>query len=484
MTQTVKLPDGSAHNFPDEATPDMIASALGVTVGGNIQAANPLQAPQNTQVGAVEDVAKSVGSNVLGGGLDLAMTLPNLLNQAVAGPQLLGRGIADTVSPLLGADPQPRGELWQPFYNSYDVEKMVGTDYEPKTTAGKTAAIPARIVGGLAGAKGLQKAEVGFEKILKDNTSGVLKTKQATSSDIASKANDAYESADKLGGVLKPAVTNKFINEVDSLQRQTAQGKALAGESEFTKTSQVLREFKDQPITLRAAQEIDEELSDRIDGLIDRQTGILNQQGKKILDIQSKFRETIDSASEADVLGGKAGFNSLKEGRRLWSAQARLRDVERIISRAEMSDNPATAIKTGFKNLASNPARMRGFSKNEQDLIRKAAKSGIVSDALKTFGSRLLPLGTAVAGGGFGATATAQATSLASRGAATKMQVNRATKVANTVANRALNPPSTQAPPNFPSLAAPLGVAMLEGPTANRLALPLEELRQKLHGIK
>jgi hypothetical protein len=473
MTQSVTLPDGSIHNFPDEATPEMIAGALGVSAPPSAQPANP-------QVGTGMDVAKSVGSNLVGGGIDLAMTLPNLVNQTVAGPQLLGRGIAENVDKLIGIEPQPRGELWQPLYSSYDAEKVLGTDYQPQTTAGQVAALPARILGGIGAAKGLQKAEIGAEKLLNDQTSGIPQNPQTTAADISKLSQQQYALADQKGGVLKPDVTNRFINEVDSMARQTPQGKALAGNSEFTKTSDILKGFKDQPVSLRAAQEIDEELADRIDSFVDRQTGILDKQGKKLLDIQTKFRETIDSASPSDVIGGKDGFEALKEGRRLWSASARLRDIERIINRAEMTDNPATAIKTGFRTLASNPARLRGFSKQEVTLIKNAAKTGIIGDSLRTMGSRLIPAITAASGGGLGATAAAQATTMASRNAATRMQVNRATKVANAVANRAMTPPSTQQVQNFPSFLLPLETSLLES-KANRLALPLEDMRQKLN---
>lgn len=452
-----------------------------------VPVAAPVIKPKK-QVGVAEDVTKSVGSNLVGGGIDLAMTLPNLLNQAVAGPQLLGRGIADKVSPMLGIEPQPRGELWQPFYGSHDVEQAIGTAYEPQTSAGKTLALPSRIIGGIAGAKGIQKADTGLEKLLRDETTTATKAglpvggspnkaSQATADDIAGLSNQQYGNADRYGGVLKPNVTNKFIDETDALSRQTPEGRALAGDSEFTKTTEVLKGFRDRPLTLKAAQEIDEELSDRIDDLFISKP----KQAKKLFEVQTKLRETMDNAADADVIGGKAGFGAWREGQRLWAAQARLRDIERIIARSERADNPATVIKNGFNTLLSNKSRTRGFTKDELKLMDAAAKNGVVGDLLGIVGSRLGPI-IAGATGGLSSGVAAQATSMAARGARTKLQVNRATKVANSIANRAMNPPQFQPPPNFPSLNAPVSVALLEGPAIsnNRITLPLEELRNKL----
>lgn len=437
-TIDVELPDGTTiQGVPSNVTQAQLMAMLQKNGG---------QSMPTQQIGSVEDTAKSVGSNVVGGAIDTAMILPNLINTVVAGPQLLGRGIADTVSPMLGVTPQPRGELWQPLYGSGDVEKAIGTDYEPQTTAGKVAALPARITGGVLGVKGLQAASPKVGKLLSDTSSGApAKTPKTTSDDIRSMANQAYAKADELGGVLKPSVTNKFLDDVDSLAPQTAEGRLLAGDSAFTKIVEVLKQLRDRPLTLKAAQEIDEILGDKVDDFVDRTTGALSKEGKKLLDVQTSFRKAMDEASPNDVAG--KGFEAWKSGKKLWSQAAKLRDVEKIINRAEMTDNPASAIKTGFRNLYTNKARMRGFSKDEATLIKRAAETGIISDTLRIFGSRLIPIGASVAGGGLGGTAAAAAGSMASRSAATKLQVNRAGKVADTIAaNATKQQPQTQQP--------------------------------------
>lgn len=270
------------------------------------------------------------------------------------------------------------------------------------------------------------------------------KAVQNTADDIKALSNQAYAQAEQTGGVLTPSFTNKYLDELDNLRPQTSAGKMLSGDSEFSKLVDKMQGLRDRPITLAAAQEIDEYLGDAVDGLTD--AGRLTKQAKKILDIQTKFRDMIDNASGADVIGGKSGFDSLKEARQLWSKQARLRDIEKIIARAEMMDNPATGIKSGFRALYNNPSRIRGFSPQERKLIENAAKSGVISDALRTvLGSRLNPI-IAFSGGGLGAAAAAQASSMAARGLATKMQLSRAQKVANAIAGTKKSAPAKPQP--------------------------------------
>ena len=91
--------------------------------------------------GALSDSLKTAASlpERIGGGI--AMGLPNLVNQAVAGPQYLGRGIAEGVDKVIGVDPQPRGDIWQPAYSSEDVLQKLPEPlrpHTPTTAAGQT----------------------------------------------------------------------------------------------------------------------------------------------------------------------------------------------------------------------------------------------------------------------------------------------------------------------------------------------------------
>ena len=118
----------------------------------------------------------------------------------------------------------------------------------------------------------------------------------------------------------------------------------------------------------------------------------LSKEGMQMLDIQTKFRDMINKADETQILGGKEGFDALKQARKLWATSRQMSDIDRIVQRAELSEQPATAIKSGFRTMLSNPNRMRGYSPEVKKAIKDAATTGAVTDLIRTFGSRLLPL--------------------------------------------------------------------------------------------
>jgi hypothetical protein len=181
-------------------------------------------------------------------------------------------------------------------------------------------------------------------------------TPKATADSIKEQAQIAYAEADRLGGRLTPQFTDKFVNEVVKMKPQTEAGKLLAGDSISAQVATRMEALRGKPLSLQEAQEIDEFLGDMVDG--QTVNGTVNKQGKKLLDMQSQFREMIEKA-DVDEISGE-GFEALKKGRSLWSQQAKLRDIEKIITRAESMDNPATGLKTGFRTLYNNPKRMRG----------------------------------------------------------------------------------------------------------------------------
>lgn len=252
---------------------------------------------------------------------------------------------------------------------------------------------------------------------------------------LRKQASALYKQADEIGGVLKSEVTDSFLDSVQGLRPQTKAGKLLQGDTPFTKIAQNLESLRGKKLSLAEAQEVDEFLGDAIDGLTEM--GRLTKQGKKILDIQTAFRNQIEDAAEGMVEGGKAGFNALKEGRKLWSTSRKLADVERIIQRAELTDNPASSIKSGFRTLLNNPKRLKGYTKAEKKAIKKAAETGLATGALRILGSRLnsiIAIGSGA--GGLGGTAAISAGSAASRGAASAIQIGKAKNVANIVANQ------------------------------------------------
>jgi len=371
-----------------------------------------------TEIGAIGDI---IGEGVL----SAAKATPETIKQPIVAGV---RNLLNTDSGKAAIEALSKGvENWESFKKD---NPRAARNIEATFNVG-TAFTPIKGVSAAKLAKGGIGKGIGNVKRI------TTKAPVITSDDVSVLASASYKKAEELGGTLTPEFTNQFIADIEKLTPQTEIGKIVGGESPFTKTVEQLQQIKDKPISLEAAQEFDELLGDTVDSLMDQ--GRLTKQARKVLQIQDRFREGIEKAEPSLISGGKEGFNALKEGRKLWAASRKLKDVERIIARAELIDNPATAIKTGFRNLVTNPKRVRGFTKKEIALMRKAAKTGIVSDILRvTLGSRLIPIFTAATGGGLGTTAAATAGSIAARGIAERATAGRAAAVAQEIAKRAI----------------------------------------------
>ena len=289
----------------------------------------------------------------------------------------------------------------------------------------------------------------------------LLKAKPAlkTADQIKSLANDAYKKAAEQGGILKASFTDKFIKQAQKAKPQTTAGRILGGDAAATKTAKKLEKLRGKQLNLEEVQEIDEFLSDRIESEL-LATGSLNKQGKKILDIQTELRSMVEKAPISDIAGSKEGFRTLNEARKLWAKSMRLNDIQRIIQKAQGAENEATVIKNGFRALANNPKRLRGFTPKERKLIEKAANSGIMTDALKALGSRLIPIGAMVTGGNAARIAAAQLGTKLSREGATKTQQLKAKRIIDEIVG-STQLPQQQLPSRYPL--APGAVAPIIG---------------------
>lgn len=322
------------------------------------------------------------------------------------------------------------------------IDQATGNTLQPQGGIEKTADFVSEMLAPVgAGSKFLPQAvNMALDPSLAMKTqSSLLEPVRRTSvnrlsaDDIKAQASKAYKLAREKGGTIKAETTNAFLDDVSNkIMPQTEAGKILSGDSPVTKIMDRLNNLRNRPLTLDEAQEIDEFLGDAIDGLTEM--GRVTKQGKKLLEVQDSLRNIIDNADIADIDGTKEGFEALKKGRQLWARSAKLRDVEKIITRAEMSQQPANALKSGFRTLYNNPKRMRGFSKAEKEAVRKAAESGIVSELLTGPASRLFGIGSALTGGPSGYIA-GKGIEMSARGLATKNQLSRAQALENLISS-------------------------------------------------
>ena len=446
------IPAPQEQPEPD-VLPDIIASAVNRGLPEAAAAATPLGYGLNV-VRGVSDLVRAGGRYAIDKtmGIDLEGYAPNpiptssdVLNAAVSKlPQSAKQAILATdeglYEPQTGAGEATNrmvqigigGKLGgAPLRSTIPAAVVSEGSGQLAEEAGYDGTLP-RVVGAIAG--GVAGSKFGNQP----------KQPIKTSEDVKALAREQYNIAEQRGGVLKPEFTDKFADQLEGMRPQTEVGKLVAGETPITKLVERINEYRGKPISLQGAQEIDEYLGDLIDDFTDVRG--VTKQGKKLLDVQTAFRNMVEEVDDASVIGGKEGFQALKEGRKLWSQQAKLRDIEKVVERAERMEQPAQGIKTGFRTLLGNDKRMRGFTAEERELIKKAADTGIPTDIIKSFGSRLIPIITAASGGGFGGTMAATAASTAARNLASKIQVGKADEIARAISNRGVAPVVAQNP--------------------------------------
>lgn len=264
-------------------------------------------------------------------------------------------------------------------------------------------------------------------------------------------ARQSYQKAADAGGVLKPELAQKFIDAAESIAPKSAWAKAADTTDPIGALAENLQVMKGKPMSLADAQELDSMLGEAAYKNVDVK-GQMNAVGKKYLDLQSSLRDMIGSANPNDVIGGKAGFDSLNEARGYWSKAMQLGDIERLATRAELSDKPYTILKTGLRQIASNPKKMKMLPPEVQDAIREGAKGGKTVDELRMASSRLLRMVGAATHGPAGYVIGSLANSAADS-ALSKMVANRLDNIAGTIANGA----KAQAPSMAERIGATVG---------------------------
>lgn len=260
-----------------------------------------------------------------------------------------------------------------------------------------------------------------------------------TAEQLRDKASLQYKVAEQAGGSIKPQAADKFLDDIASIRTKDEIARELGGKDFIAENAGVFESMRGKPITLKRASAIDQRLTE----LLDNETvfGKPSQNGRQILLAREKLRNLMSNITDADVEGGKQGFEAYKKAREMWAQAARMRDVESIINRASGMEQPATGIRSGFRALLNNPDRLKGFSKEEISAIKRASQTGIVGNLFRAFGSGLTPL---VAGGAGLATsgpvgslisgAAGYGLQQGSKSIGTAMQMSRAKKVADLIA--------------------------------------------------
>jgi hypothetical protein len=476
MPQSVDIKGVGIVSFPDEYTPDQIKTAIETDIlpqfnkqpAPAAQDANP---PSVLTQPAIRRGMESLPENIVRGvGRGLLQLGTGAAQLGTEGLQAIGVPVPESVTQELdrvAASVKPTAET--PISNqiaavlpeAIGIGSGIGTAGKVAQAAGLTGrtAKAATVVGAGAGtgaiAGALQPTTEGESRagniatyaaggaVAGPVAQGIARGAQkflgpkaakqiADSESFKAKASDLYKEAEQLGGVLSPQFTDNFLANAQGLSKQTTAGQLTVGQDELSSLLARWESLRGQPISLQAAKEIDEGLSEIAEKYF--KEGRITAEGRKIIEVQSAFRDAIESAVPSQVVGGKEGFLALRQARKAWQQAMKINDIERVLARAEFTDQPANSIKNGFRTLLNNPKRLRGYSKDEIKLMREAASTNVQLDTLRTIGSRLLGIGTTVTGN-MPAAIAAQVAGRAARTAGENVRIAKAQKVIQEIAD-------------------------------------------------
>ncbi len=165
-------------------------------------------------------------------------------------------------------------------------------------------------------------------------------------------------------------------------------------------TSQLTTE--PQSLTLKTIAQYDSDLGDIIYSPKgwNADTRSLTSQGKKVLGIQRKIRESIENATPEDMVGGSAGFKAYKNARKLWSRAVKLGQIEKILNNAESAKDVGGNIKQSFRTFINNDKKLLGFTDKEKKIMKGIAETGKLTNLLMLFGNRMIGSGAGFMAGG------------------------------------------------------------------------------------
>jgi hypothetical protein len=320
----VELPDGRIAEFPDDMTREQINAVLQKQFPPEPDAQSyPDQWLRGSPQRQLE--MQRIRAQEQSGEITTPEAVFQKIGEGFGNVQdVVGRGMGDVVGGAYGFLPQntresiesrlaPIGEALLPV--AQGIGDVYGDIKEAQPRLMENVEAGANIGMGVAPLIGRSK-QIGESVARSGQAIGqkfLPKPQDLSAEDLKRKAGELYQYADERGGVLRPQITNSFVNDVMKEIPQTEMGKAVIGETPVSKLIERINVLRDKPMTLQAAQEIDEALGELAYGNMNSVTGQLDKQGLKFLNIQSKFRNAIENAPESMVIGGKEGFDVLKD---------------------------------------------------------------------------------------------------------------------------------------------------------------------------
>lgn len=247
-------------------------------------------------------------------------------------------------------------------------------------------------LGGILGGAGAAAISPILSRLTTQKTS-------VTPESLKSASNAAYNFAREQDVLVKPQSFRSFEDSAKKIAQDFSMDPLLQPRANvaFNRIS----DLSGRPVSLNELDNLRKIISASGESAVGSEREIARRLTNRLDDYVS----SIDPAK--NVLVGKgeaqAGIEAFKEGRKLWSQQAKASRIGELMQRAETSapnysaSGMENALRTQFRQVAMSPKQMRRFTKEEQEAIRSVAKGDLTTNALRMVG-KLAPRGI-VSGG-------------------------------------------------------------------------------------
>lgn len=207
----------------------------------------------------------------------------------------------------------------------------------------------------------------------------------SVSDQLRADSSAAYKAAENAGAVFRPESYDNFVSSLT----KNIQNSGFLPKLQ-PKVAGVLEEFEAQKGSPKSLEKL--ELLRRVN----KNAMSSKEEDERRLAgiIQDELDKYVSNAGSSDILAGDAplALSELKNARKLWSQASKSDEIENLIDRAKISapnfsaSGMENALRTEFRALAKNENRMRLFTSEEQDAIRKVAMGGPVENVLRALG--------------------------------------------------------------------------------------------------
>lgn len=254
---------------------------------------------------------------------------------------------------------------------------------------------------------------------------------------VRDNASKLFREATDRGAIVNEGFNPKWQKAIDEVTpKPLPNGNYTDTDKQILSIIDTYKPRGDENWNLDDLQKVNSSLGDAYMKTIDPRSGQVDASGKAIAELQSKFANIIDNLSDKEVVGGRSGLDALKIAKVEWQRQAALSEIARAEEFAKMYPNESTALTNYYRALSKSPSRMKVFeSLNPESafLVRKAAKTGLAEDTLRTIGNRLISSLIGGFSGDVGGAAAGYAAGALSRKGAAEFAYGKSRKIAESV---------------------------------------------------